>query len=421
MKKEKVDEITSFLKRELTPALGCTEPIAIAYAAAIARKNLGKEPEQIEVSCSGNIVKNVKGVTVPATNGMRGIRAAAVIGAVAGNADLGLEVLSEVKNEDIERAKALIKSGICSVRTLDGDENLHIVIRMKVQDDWAEAEIKKEHTNIIRIEKNGNVLFLKDEQEEEFSLVPHLSIPEIYEYVNTVNLDDIRDVLNDQIQKNSQISEYGMKNNVGANVGKNMLKNCGRNVRNEAAAYTAAGSDARMSGCPLPVVINSGSGNQGLTVSIPVIVFAKYLNVSEEIELRALAMSNLVALYQKEKIGRLSAYCGAVSAATGSGAAIAYMRGADIDKIEDTITNSISTMSGMVCDGAKSSCAAKIAASVNAAIVAQDLALDGNVYHAGEGMVSDNVETTIANYTGMGRDGMRETDKMILKIMTEQE
>ena len=414
-------EYIKILEFELIPASGCTEPIAVAYASAMARKVLGTEPDRIEAQCSGNVIKNVKGVIVPSTGDMRGIPSSAILGAIAGDADKKLEVLSGVTKKDVERARKLEKDGICKVSLLKGMSNLQFIIKVYHGEDEALVEICGTHTNIVRIEKNGEVIFKADynggaSNEPDKSL---LNLKDIYEFAQTVKVCDVKDVLDRQIKCNLSIAEEGLKNTYGANVGKTMLKHFGANVDVKAAAYAAAGSDARMSGCNMPVVINSGSGNQGLTVSMPVYVYAKELGISDEKLYRALTFSNLVAMLQKSKLGRLSAYCGAVSAACGSGAAIAYLQGASFKQIADTITNTIANVSGIVCDGAKSSCAAKIASAVNAATIGRYMAMDNNVFKPGEGLVMDNVEQTIDKYTAMGREGMKETDVAILNMMIE--
>jgi L-cysteine desulfidase len=421
MNAQTYEEYIKILEFELIPACGCTEPIAVAYASAMARKVLGFEPDRIEAECSGNLIKNVKGVIVPSTGDMRGIPASAILGAIAGDAEKKLEVLSGVTEKDVEKTRKLVKEGLCKVSLLQGISNLQLIIKEYHGKDEALVEICGTHTNIVRIEKNGETL-LKADYKAGASNEPDktlLNLKDIYEFAQTVEISDVKAVLERQIKCNLSIAEEGLKHSCGANVGKTMLKHFGSDVDVKAAAYAAAGSDARMSGCNMPVVINSGSGNQGLTVSMPVYVHAKALGVSDEKLYRALAFSNLVAMLQKSKLGRLSAYCGAVSAACGSGAAIAYLQGATYKQIEDTITNTIANVSGIVCDGAKASCAAKIASSVNAATMGRYMAMDNNVFKAGEGLVMDSVEKTIDKYTTMGREGMKETDETILNMMIE--
>jgi len=412
------------LKHELVPALGCTEPIAVAYATAKARQVLGQMPEKIELHCSGNIIKNVKGVTVPNSNGLKGIEAAAILGVVGGNADAGLEVLQAVEDTHRETARALLERGICTVRLLRGKENLHIIARLAAGEHHSMVEIESEHTRITRIERDDQVLFeMKRSHLTQTEKIDyrHLSVKNILEFANEVRIEDIRELLDNQIRLNIAISDEGLKHSWGANVGRTLIEVFGTDVRTRAKARAASGSDARMSGCALPVVINSGSGNQGMTVSLPVIEYALELNVGEEKLYRALIISNLVSIHQKHQIGRLSAYCGAVSAAAGSGAGIAYLHGYGIEEISETITNTIANVGGIVCDGAKPSCAAKIASSVDAAIMAFEMSRKDRTFAPGEGLVKEDVEQTIESVGRMGREGMKETDVEILHIMIEED
>ncbi len=408
------------LKEELVPALGCTEPIAIAYAAAKARDVLGSMPEHIIVKCSGNIVKNVKGVIVPTTGDMRGIETSAVLGAVAGNPEGKLEVLEGVTKEDVELTKEYLKKKICEVQIIHGVSNLQIIVVATTEKEQVEVEICEDHTNIIRIEKNGENLLpipTANKEEQRGGIVQELTLDLIYNFVNSVYIDEIKDILDRQIKYNMEIAEEGLTHSYGANVGKTILKTYGKDVKMLAKAYPAAGSDARMGGCTLPVIINSGSGNQGMTVSLPVIIYAKHLDVSDEMLYRALAFSNLIAVHLKSGIGKLSAYCGVVSAACGSGAAITYLHQAPLETIAKTITNVLGNVSGIVCDGAKSSCAAKIASAVDAAIMGHYMAMEDNTFGVGEGLVKENVELTIDTICKMGRDGMKQTDEEILNLM----
>lgn len=414
------DNYIAILKSELVPALGCTEPIAISYASGKARQTLGKTPERMDIFFSGNILKNVMGVTVPNSGGMRGVESAAILGAVGGNPDRGLEILESLTAADIEKAKALKNTDFCTCHLLPEEENLYIRVEVFSGEESALVEIRTKHTHITRIEKNGECLFSQaDCHTQAIGDRGLLNVKDIIEFANTVDLNEIADILEQQVTMNLAISDEGLRNNYGANVGKVLLRTYGETLTNRAKAAAAAGSDARMSGCTLPVVINSGSGNQGITASLPVITFARYRGISKEQLFRCLAVSNLVAIHQKKYIGSLSAYCGAVSAACGSGAAITYMAGGDFDAISHTITNTIATIGGMVCDGAKSSCAAKIAASVDVAIMAHYMAMDGQVFQPGEGLVKDDVEGTIESIGRMGRVGMHPTDVEILNIMME--
>lgn len=423
MNKTIYQNYVTILKKELIPALGCTEPIAVAFCAAKANEVLNEKPIKMEAWCSGNIIKNVKGVTVPNSNGMKGIDVAAILGMIGGDPSKGLEVLTTVNDEHIEETKKLLKSDFCSCHLIEGSENLHIIIKLYSQDHFVSVEIKDKHTNIIKIIKDDEVIFKKDYEEEQNDddIVATLNVKDIIDFANEVDLDDVKDVLDKQITMNEEISEEGLKNNYGANVGKTILEIYGKdNIVAMAKAKAAAGSDARMSGCSLPVVINSGSGNQGMTVSLPVIEYARYLNSSKDKLYRALIISNLVALHQKRFIGRLSAYCGAVSAACASGAAITYLHDGTLDDISKTITNTIANVGGIVCDGAKPSCAAKIASSLDAAITAHYMAMKDRVFMPGDGLVKENVEETIQSIGRMGRVGMHPTDIEILNIMVEK-
>lgn len=410
------------LKQELIPAMGCTEPISIAYASAYARDVLGNEPEKIEVHVSGNILKNVKGVIVPNTNGLKGVKAAAVIGMLGGNAKKGMEVLADVQPNHISRCTELLKNqDICTVRLLPSKAKLHIILMAYSGNNKVLVELKNKHTNIIRVEKNGEVVFTGDYAEDKTASRDNpeckMTLRGIYDFACNVSLDKIAPIIKQQIECNLSIAEEGLLNNYGLSVGKTMLESFGNSPEVKACAYAAAASDARMGGCTMPVVINSGSGNQGVAVSLPVIVYAKYLNSSEEKLIRALALSNLTALYQKAAIGRLSAYCGAVSAACGSGAGIAFLQDASFDCIGWTIKNTLANVAGMVCDGAKASCAAKIFSSVQAALLGYKLAQSGRVVQGGDGIVLDDVDSTVKNYGKLANDGMRETDQKILELM----
>ena len=420
MDKKVYDTYTALLNSELKMATGCTEPIAIAYAGARLRQVLGEIPEHCTVYCSGNIVKNVFAVTVPNSGGAKGIDTAAILGIIGGDADYVLDVLHAVTPEDVELMNKLLAEKICDCELVEGVENLYIRIEAKYGSDTAMVEIKDYHSNITRIEKNGEVLFNAEENATEASSIDKtlLNVKDIFEYAGLVDLNDVKDVLLNQIKCNSAIAEEGLKNPWGSQVGRTIYEHdMGKSVWNKARAYAAAGSDARMNGCPMPVVINSGSGNQGITVSMPVYVYAKELGIDEDKMLRSLALANLISLHQKRYIGSLSAYCGAISAATASACGIAYMFGGDYSMICNVITNSINTTGGMVCDGAKSSCAAKIATALDMALLAYEMSKKERVFMPGEGLVEDNIEETIANVGRMGRDGMKSTDVEILKIM----
>lgn len=422
MEKELYNKYVKILKHELVPALGCTEPIAIAYAAAKARDILGRFPESVEMRCSGNIIKNVKGVTVPNSRGLKGIDAAAVLGVTGGDAHRELEVLESVTEADIAKTRELLVRGFCTCSLIGQVENLYIVAKVMAGDEYAEVTIINRHTLITRIVKNDQVLFAMDVAEDSPGHVDKscLNVKDILEFANQVNIEDVKEVLERQIQLNSAIAEEGLRHEYGVQVGRTLLDVYGNDVKIRARARAAAGSDARMGGCSLPVVINSGSGNQGMTVSLPVIEYARELNVGEEMLYRALVVSNLISIHQKKYIGSLSAYCGAVSAACGSGSGITYLYGGNYEDISFTITNTIANVGGIVCDGAKPSCAAKIASAVDAAILAHHLGMAHRAFQPGEGIVKEHVEDTIKSMGYIGRVGMRETDAEILNIMIEK-
>lgn len=406
------------LHSELVPAMGCTEPIAIAYAAARLREILGKVPENMTVSCSGNIIKNVKGVVVPNSGGLRGVEAAALLGVVAGNPELELEVISQATKEEQAEVKRLCEKGICRCHLVTGEENLYIKISGKAGEDQASVIIQGAHNHIARIVKNGEILFEQPEiQTEEKGDKSLLNVRDILHFADEVSIAEVRTLLERQILFNSAISKEGLSHNWGAEVGRTLYETEGNGLKTRIKAAAAAGSDARMSGCSLPVVINSGSGNQGITVSMPVIVYAGETGASEEMLYRALVVSNLISVHQKRYIGNLSAYCGAVSAGTAAVCGIAYLDGVDYDVIGRIIINSLGNVGGIVCDGAKSSCAAKIASAVEAGLLAYEMAKNGRTFAFGEGLVEGDYEQTIRNIGRMGREGMKSTDEEILHIM----
>lgn len=418
MNKVQYDNYVKILKGELIPAMGCTEPIAIAFTTAKAREVLGQMPEKMLVRCSGNIIKNVKGVIVPNSGGQKGVEVAAILGAVAGKADLELQVISEVQQEDIDKTKELYQKGICSCELEEGEENLFIRAELTAGQDVAAVEVRTKHNHIAKIEKNGKVLFEQaDVITQQSGDKSKLNIKDILQFANEVNLDDVRDVISTQIKCNSAISEEGLTHNWGAQVGQTLMKFGGNDVRTKARAAAAAGSDARMNGCALPVVINSGSGNQGITCTMPVLVYAEDMGADEDKLYRALVLTNLISLHQKRYIGNLSAYCGAVSAGTAAACGIAYLNGGDYDTIGKTIINAVGNVGGIVCDGAKASCAAKISSSVDAGIMGYEMAKHGLVFPFGEGIVEKDYEKTIQNIGRMGRQGMKSTDVEILNIM----
>ena len=424
MKPEIYNAYVKILHEELVPAMGCTEPIAIAYASALARDTLGTMPERMEVQASGNLIKNVKSVVVPNTNGLKGIEAAVAAGVVAGDAGKALEVISVVSGEQKARIHDMVGRGVCKVSLLDSGRVLDLIVTLCAGDDWARVRIVNHHTDVVLIEKNGAVLLEKpvDTSSSIGEVSPEkrlLTIRDIVEFARTVDLDDVRDVLERQVNYNMAICEEGLKSSYGGNVGKVLLREFGDGVATRCKAKAAAGSDARMGGCELPVVINSGSGNQGITVSVPVVEYARELGKDQDTLLRALVISNLVAVHQKAGIGSLSAYCGAISAGAAAGAAIAFLLGGGEYEIEHTIVNCLAISSGVVCDGAKASCAGKIAIGLDAALLGYQMIKNQQQFRGGDGILKKGVEETIGVVGRLGKDGMRETDREILHIMID--
>ena len=411
----------NILKEELVPAMGCTEPIALAYGAAKAREVLGVMPEKVVIGASGSIIKNVKSVIVPNTDHMKGIPAAAIAGIVAGDSSKELEVIAQVTPEQIAGMHSFMENVPVLVEHVDNGLTFEIIVTLWKGEEYAKVRIVNYHTNIVLIEKNGEVLMEVDVQGEgESGLTDRsiLNIADILDFAESVDVEDIREVLSRQIQYNTAIAEEGLRGDYGSNIGRMLLDFYGdRSVITRAKAMAAAGSDARMNGCELPVIINSGSGNQGMTTSLPVIEYAKELQVSEDKLFRALAVANLVTIHQKTSIGRLSAFCGAVSAGAGAGAGIAYLLGTDVDGISHTVANAIATTGGMVCDGAKASCASKIATAVEAGLMGYTMQVQNNNFQPDDGLVGQTPEQTIANIGRLGKQGMKQTNEEIIKIM----
>ncbi len=407
----------------MVPALGCTEPIAIAYAAAKARDVLGRLPSYIKVSCSGNIIKNVKSVVVPNTGGLKGIEVSALAGVVGGNADYGMEVLSQLNKRHAQEVSGLLQKGICEVSALDTNITLHIIIEVYADTETAKVEVQDLHTNIVRIEKNSRTIYEKfastESYLEKMTDRSILNVDDIFYFAETVELEKIGTLLEQQINNNMAIAKEGLKGQYGVDIGNTLLHGGQASAFNKMKAYTASASEARMGGSELPVTTNSGSGNQGIASSVPVIVYAQEKGISKERLLRALVLSNLLTIHQKTLIGRLSAFCGVVSASCASGAAITYLAGGGLNQIKMTITNTLANVSGIVCDGAKPSCGIKIAASLDAAIMAHLLAMNNRAYLPGDGLVKADIEDTISSVGRMARDGMKETDRQILSIMLE--
>lgn len=408
------------LKEELVPAMGCTEPIALAYGAARAREVLGEMPDRVVVGASGSIIKNVKSVIVPNTDHLKGIPAAAAAGIVAGDADKELEVIASVSSEQTAQMKEFMEQVPITVEHIDNGITFDIVITLYKGVSYARVRIANYHTNIVLVEKNGEILEKKPvagESEDGLTDRSLLNMKDILDFARTVDIEDVREVLERQIDYNWAIAEEGIRGNYGANIGSVLLDMEGESVRVRAKAMAAAGSDARMNGCELPVIINSGSGNQGITASVPVIVYAKDMKVSHETLMRALTLSNLTAIHQKTAIGRLSAYCGAVSAGAGAGAGIAYLHGGDYKEIVHTVVNALAIVSGIVCDGAKASCAAKIASAVDAGILGYQMYIRGQQFYGGDGIVTKGVEETLKNVGRLGKEGMKATNEEIIRIM----
>ena len=411
------------LAEELQPAMGCTEPIALAYAGAKARQLLGALPEKVEIHVSGNIIKNVKSVIVPNTGGLHGISAAVCAGIVAGNADKVLEVISTVTPEQKQQIKDYMQTTPIEIKPAGSCLVFDIDLRLCSGADRVRLRIINHHTNIAYIEKNGEILQsqpIEESSEDHLTDKSCLSIERIVEFADCVAIEDIRELVGRQVSCNMAIAEEGIANSWGANIGSVLLHRQGELLSKRAAAYAAAGSDARMSGCEMPVIILSGSGNQGITASVPVVVYAKAMGKSEEEMLRAVALSDLVTIHQKSGIGRLSAYCGAISAGCGAGAGIAYMSGGGFHAVAHTVVNAIAILSGTICDGAKPSCAAKIAAAVDAGILGWDMYQENQQFYGGDCIVTKGVDKTVGNVGRLAREGMRETDQTILKIMLDE-
>lgn len=423
LKPELMDAYVEVLQNELLLATGCTEPIAIAYAAAILRQTLGKLPEKIRVEVSGNIIKNVKSVVVPNTGKLKGIRAAVAAGIIAGEAEQHLQVISRIPAEAHPEIDRYARQTAMEIVCADTPWQLDIQLTGWAGEDRAAVRIAESHSNVVLVSRNEEVLFSKplaqpgDDSGDERDF---MSVEDILEFANTVELSRVRDMLDRQIDFNSAIAREGLEGDWGANIGSVILKEYPQDIRNEAKAWAAAGSDARMSGCERPVVIVSGSGNQGMTASLPVIRYALHLGATREQLYRALLVSNLVTIHQKSGIGRLSAYCGAVSAGVGAGAGIAYLLDGSYRAIAHTIVNAVAILSGTICDGAKPSCAAKIAASVDAGIMGYSMYKSGQQFYSGDGIVTKGVDNTIANVGVLAKQGMQQTDRVILKIMTDR-
>lgn len=406
------------LKEELVMAMGCTEPIAISYACAKATQVLDHLPDRIVVKASGSIIKNVKSVIVPHTNGLKGIEVAAAAGALYGDADAKLEVLSRATREQIEELPEYVQNTNITVQHIEQGHVLDLEIHVYYEQEHASVRIVDTHTNIVQIEKNWQVIF-EDKTTSLELKADHsaLIMKQIWDFSQTVDIDDVKEILDRQITCNMAIANEGIHNSYGANIGHVILNMDSDCVKTRAKAYAAAGSDARMNGCELPVVINSGSGNQGITCCVPVVVYAKELDCTQEQLYRALVLSNLTAIYIKTGIGTLSAFCGAVSAGAAAGAGIAYLHNGTYKEIQHTIVNALAILSGTICDGAKASCAAKIASSVDAGIMGYYMYKNKQQFYAGDGIVAHSVDETIQNIGTLGSQGMLQTNDKIIEMM----
>jgi L-cysteine desulfidase len=420
MEKELYDKYISILNEELLVAMGCTEPISLAYCAALSRETLGELPERVEICVSGNILKNVKSVIVPNTGGLKGVIAATAAGIIACNSHKKLQVLEGITDE----MRAQIKDYIANCKFLVTQSKSGCIFDISVKcisgSHYSYVRIEGYHTNVVEIVKDGqNLNVATQENVESNSLTDRsvLSVKDIIEFADCVEIGDIKQIIERQIEYNSAIASEGLKNDYGANVGKILLKSFGESIHNRAKAFAAAGSDARMNGCNLPVVIVSGSGNQGMTASLPVVVYAEHLQASHEKLIRAVALSDLITIHLKTGIGRLSAYCGAVSAGVGAGAGVTYLYGGGYDEIAHTIVNALAVSSGLICDGAKSSCAAKIATAVDAGLLGMEMYKNGSQFYGGDGILEHGVENTIENVGDLARVGMKSTDEEIIKLM----
>lgn len=412
------ESFLNILKEELVPAMGCTEPIAIAYAASLCAKVLKEEVVSVKAFVSGNIIKNVKSVIVPNTQGLKGIEASIAAGICGGNSDLKLEVIAFLDENDRCQIREFLSRDCIEVKPIKSHEVLDIQIECQGKEHKAIVRIKQEHTNVVLVQRDETILYQNNTKKvKRKSDRKCLTVEKIVEFANIVKIEDVREIIERQIHYNMDIAVEGLKNDYGANIGKILLEAYGDDVKVKARAYAAAGSDARMSGCSKPVVINSGSGNQGMTASLPVIVYAKELQVSDEQLIRSLVVSNLITIHLKTGIGPLSAYCGAVSAGCGAGCGIAYLHGKDTNVINHTLVNAIAIGSGIICDGAKPSCASKIALSVDAGIMGYLMATHQKEFKDGEGLVLKGVENTISNISRLSKKGMKSTDREIIQMM----
>jgi L-cysteine desulfidase len=414
-------DFIAILKEEMIPAMGCTEPISLAYAAAKARAVLGKDPEFIKVYASGNMIKNVRCVRIPNSGGLTGIEVAVCLGAMGGDCERGMKVLETVTDETRHAIRDFINGGHCDVDYLDSDIPLHFIVEETAGPDYVSVEIRYDHTNIYKIIRNGEVIFEGDEDQAAGQTADRsgLSIDNIKEFADTVDVSEVKDLLDQEIRCNMDIAYEGMAGDYGVGIGKVIKTSYPESTLTRMKAYAAAASEARMEGCDMPVIINSGSGNQGIASSVPVIVYARENYVPQEKLYRALVFSGLLTVHQKEYIGKLSAFCGAVSASCAAGAAITYLAGGTSEQIKDTVENTLANIPGIICDGAKASCAAKIATSLDASMMAHYLAMQGRSYQAFTGILKGETDQTISTVGYIGKVGMHETDREIIQTMLE--
>ncbi|MBR3195495.1 MAG: serine dehydratase subunit alpha family protein [Clostridia bacterium] len=412
----------AILREELIPAMGCTEPIALAYAAARAREFLPGEPVRMKTACSGNMIKNVRSVQIPHSGGMHGIEAAVILGEVGGDAGLGMEVLSPVTQDAIEKTRRMREAHACTVEYLDSEIPLHFTVEVSDGENTVFTEVKYEHLNIVKIVRNGDVLKDSDQAGEEETTADRslLSMERIKAFADEVDLGLVRDLIERQIRYNMDIAYEGISGNYGLGIGRVLRSSYPDSDVTRMKAYAAAASEARMDGCDMPVIINSGSGNQGIASSVPVIIYAREHDMPQEKLYRALLFSALLTIYQKEFIGKLSAFCGAVSASCASGAAVTYLCGGTLDQIKATVGNTLANIPGIICDGAKVSCAAKIASSLDAAMMAHYLSMNGQEYQAYTGILKEEIGETISCVGQIAKDGMKQTDQEIVKLMLEK-
>ena len=413
-----MQDYIELLKREVKPAFGCTEPIALAFASAKAAELLGVTPDHIHGRLSGNIIKNAKSVTIPNSEGRTGIYYSLILGALVGTAEKELEVLEDVTHEQVVTADRLFAADFCSIELAEGVENLYIEVVANAGEHTSKVIVQNTHTTISYAEKDGQVLIaLTPEEVTKHSM--ELCFDSCYEFAMTVDAAELEDILGPQLDLNMAIAEEGMKNNYGSNIGKLIISNS-TSIADKARAYAAAGSDARMDGCSMPVMINCGSGNQGITLSVPIMMYAKEYGVPRDHTLRSLALANVLALYIKQYIGRLSAYCGVVSAASATAAGVAFLMKESKEVVWETLSNALAGTSGVVCDGAKASCAMKIGMSLGNSLLAYTQAKTKNSFKAGQGIVKETIDDTVQTVATIAREGMKETDVVILETMLEK-